>query len=67
MIHENSLANLKLGSLSRKKNKTKLNLTVTPDVANSLKKAGNASRFVELLLQAHQEKRLLDPRELLDD
>jgi hypothetical protein len=67
MIHENSLENLKLGAAARRKGKTKLNLTVTPSVAEELKRSGNASRFVELLLQAHQEKRLLDPRELLED
>jgi hypothetical protein len=67
MIHPNSLENLKLGAAARRKGKTKLNLTVTPSVADELKRSGNASRFVELLLQAHKEKRLLDPRELLED
>jgi hypothetical protein len=66
MIHQNSLENLKLGSAVRKKGKVKLNLTVTPIVAEELKRAGNASRFVELLLQAHQEKRLLNPSELIE-
>jgi hypothetical protein len=64
-MNENSLKNLKLGSLARKKDKVKLNLTVLPEVANDLKRSGNASRFVELLLQAHKEKRLLDPTEIL--
>jgi hypothetical protein len=67
MIHQNSLENLKLGSAARRKNKTKLNLSVLPQTAAELKRSGNASRFVELLLQAHREKRLLDPRELLED
>lgn len=65
-MHENSLKNLKLGSVARNKNKVKLNLTVTPDCAKDLKRSGNASRFVELLLQAHKEKRLLDPCELIE-
>jgi hypothetical protein len=64
-MNENSLKNLKLGSEARKKGKVKLNLTVLPEVAKDLKRSGNASRFVELLLQAHKEKRLLDPSELL--
>jgi hypothetical protein len=64
-MNENSLNNLKLGAAARKKGKVKLNLTVLPEVARDLKRTGNASRFVELLLQAHQEKRLLDPSELL--
>jgi hypothetical protein len=64
-MNENSLNNLKLGAAARKKGKVKLNLTVLPEVARDLKRSGNASRFVELLLQAHQEKRLLDPSELL--
>ncbi len=67
MIHQNSLENLKLGSAARRKGKVKLNLTVLPQTAEELKRSGNASRFVELLLQAHQEKRLLDPRELIED
>jgi len=65
-MNENSLNNLKLGAAARDKGKVKLNLTVLPDVAKDLKRSGNASRFVELLLQAHREKRLLDPRELID-
>jgi hypothetical protein len=64
-MNENSLNNLKLGAAARKKGKVKLNLTLLPEVARDLKRSGNASRFVELLLQAHQEKRLLDPSELL--
>jgi hypothetical protein len=64
-MNENSLNNLKLGAAARNKGKVKLNLTVLPDVAKDLKRLGNASRFVELLLQAHKEKRLLDPSELL--
>jgi hypothetical protein len=64
-MNENSLKNLKLGSQARKQGKVKLNLTVVPTVAEELKRSGNASRFVELLLQAHKEKRLLDPSELL--
>jgi hypothetical protein len=64
-MNENSLNNLKLGAAARKKGKVKLNLTVLPETARDLKRSGNASRFVELLLQAHQEKRLLDPSELL--
>jgi hypothetical protein len=64
MTHPNSLENLKLGAAARRKGKTKLNLTVMPEVAEKLKRSGNASRFVELLLQAHEEKRLLDPREI---
>lgn len=65
-MNENSLKNLKLGAAARKKGKVKLNLTVLPDCAKDLKRSGNASRFVELLLQAHKEKRLLDPTELLE-
>jgi hypothetical protein len=64
-MNENSLKNLKLGAAARNKGKVKLNLTVLPEVARDLKRSGNASRFVELLLQAHKEKRLLDPSELL--
>jgi hypothetical protein len=64
-MNPNSLKNLKLGARARKKGKVKLNLTVMPETAENLKRSGNASRFVELLLQAHQEKRLLDPTELL--
>jgi hypothetical protein len=64
--HPNSLENLKLGAAARRRGKVKLNLTVLPDVAERLKRSGNASRFVELLLQAHEEKRLLDPREILE-
>ncbi len=64
-MNENSLNNLKLGAAARNKGKVKLNLTVLPEVARDLKRSGNASRFVELLLQAHKEKRLLDPSELL--
>jgi hypothetical protein len=66
MTHPNSLENLKLGAVARRKGKTKLNLTVLPEVAEKLKRSGNASRFVELLLQAHEEKRLLDLREILE-
>lgn len=64
-MHPNSLDNLKLGAAARNKGKVKLNLTVLPEAARDLKRSGNASRFVELLLQAHKEKRLLDPSELL--
>jgi hypothetical protein len=67
MAHPNSLENLKLGAAARKKGKVKLNLTVLPSTADKLKLTGNASRFVELLLQAHEERRLLDPRELLEE
>jgi hypothetical protein len=67
MTHPNSLENLKLGAAARKKGKIKLNLTVLPDTAEKLKRTGNASRFVELLLQAHEQKRLLDPREILEE
>ena len=66
MTHPNSLENLKLGAAARRKGKVKLNLTVMPEVAEKLKRSGNASRFVELLLQAHEERRLLDPREILE-
>jgi hypothetical protein len=66
-MHQNSLDNLKLGTAARKKGKVKLNLTVLPDTAEKLKRSGNASRFVELLLEAHEEKKLLDPRELLEE
>jgi hypothetical protein len=66
MTHPNSLENLKLGAVARRKGKTKLNLTVLPEVAERLKRSGNASKFIELLLQAHEEKRLLDPREILE-
>jgi len=52
-MNENSLNNLKLGAAARNRGKVKLNLTVLPDVAKDLKRSGNASRFVELLLQAH--------------
>lgn len=65
-MHPNSLENLKLGAAARNKGKVKLNLSVLPDCAKDLKRSGNASRFVELLLQAHKEKRLLDPTELLE-
>jgi hypothetical protein len=64
-MNPNSLKNLRLGSQARRKGKVKLNLTVVPEVAEKLKRSGNASRFVELLVLAHQEKRLLDPTELL--
>jgi hypothetical protein len=67
MTHPNSLVNLKLGAAVRRKGKVKLNLTVLPDTAEKLKRSGNASRFIELLLQAHEEKRLLDPREVLEE
>jgi hypothetical protein len=66
VTHPNSLENLKLGAAARRKGKTKLNLTVMPEVAQKLKRSGNASRFVELLLEAHEQKRLLDPREILE-
>jgi hypothetical protein len=66
MSHPNSLKNLKLGAVARRKGKVKLNLTVLPATAEKLKRSGNASKFVELLLQAHEEKRLLDPREILE-
>ncbi len=66
MTHPTSLENLKLGAAARRKGKTKLNLTVMPATAEKLKRSGNASRFVELLLQAHEEKRLLDPPEILE-
>jgi hypothetical protein len=66
MTHPNSLENLKLGAAARRKGKTKLNLTVMPSTAEKLKRSGNASRFVELLLQAHEEKRLLDQQEILE-
>ena len=45
----------------------KLNLTVMPETAEKLKRSGNASRFVELLVQAHEEKRLIDPLEILEE
>jgi hypothetical protein len=64
-MNQNSLKNLKLGSQARRKGKTKLNLSVLPEVAEYLKRSGNASRFVELLVLAHREKRLVDPTELL--
>jgi hypothetical protein len=66
MTHPNSLENLKLGAAARRKGKVKLNLTVLPTTADKLKRWGNASRFVELLLEAHEQKRLLDPREILE-
>lgn len=66
MTHPNSLENLKLGAAARKKGKVKINLSVMPTTAEKLKRSGNASRFVELLLQAHEEKRLIDPREILE-
>jgi hypothetical protein len=66
VTHPNSLENLKLGATARRKGKVKLNLTVLPDTADKLKRSGNASRFVELLLQAHEQKKLLDPREILE-
>ena len=47
--------------------KTGRNSTPVPQTVEKFKRSGNASRFVELLLQAHQENRLLDPRELIDD
>jgi hypothetical protein len=65
-MHQNSLDNLRLGASARKKGKVKLNLTVMPDTAEKLKRSGNASRFVELLLEAHEEKRLIDPLEILE-
>jgi hypothetical protein len=67
MTHPNSLENLKLGAAARRKGKVKLNLTVLPETAEKLKRSGNASRFVELLVQAHEQKRLLDPREILEE
>lgn len=67
MTHPNSLENLKLGAEARRRGKVKLNLTVDPTVAFRLKTSSNASRFVELLLKAHQEKCLLDSRELIED
>jgi hypothetical protein len=67
VTHPNSLENLKLGAVVRRKGKVKLNLTVLPDTADKLKRSGNTSRFVELLLQAHEEKRLLDPQEILEE
>ncbi len=54
MTHPNSLENLKLGAAARRKGKVKLNLTVLPETAEKLKRSGNASRFVELLVQAHE-------------
>lgn len=66
MTHPNSLENLKLGAAARRKGNVKLNLSVSPAVAEKLKRSGNASRLVELLLLAHEEKRLLDPREILE-
>jgi hypothetical protein len=67
MTHPHSLENLKLGASARRKGKVKLNLTVLPSTADKLKRSGNASRFVELLLEAHEQKRLLDPREILEE
>jgi hypothetical protein len=67
MTHPNSLENLKLGATARRKGKVKLNLTVLPLTAEKLKRSGNASRFVELLLQAHEERRLLDSREMFEE
>ncbi len=66
MTHRNSLENLKLGATARRRGKVKLNLTVLPETAERLKRSGNASKFVELLLEAHEQKRLLDPREILE-
>jgi hypothetical protein len=61
-----SLENLKLGSLARKKNKVKLNLTVDSEIAASLKRSGNASRFVELMFEAYKLGRTLTPQEILE-
>jgi hypothetical protein len=66
MTHPHSLENLKLGAAARRKGKVKLNLTVLPSTADKLKRSGNASRFVELLLEAHEQKRLLDPQEIIE-
>jgi len=66
MTHPNSLENLKLGAAARRKGKVKLNLTVLPSTAEKLKRSGNASKFVELLLEAHEQKRLIDPLEILE-
>jgi len=50
-MNQNSLNNLKLGSLARKKGKVKHHLTVLPEVAEDLNLSENASRFVELHLR----------------
>jgi len=60
-----SLENLRLGSQSQKKNNQRLNLSLPAGIVADLKKSGCPSKFVELLVRAHQEKRLLDPTELL--
>jgi len=59
------LENLKLGSQSQKKDNHRLNLSLPSDIVADLKRSGYPSKFVELLVRAHQEKSLLDPSELL--
>lgn len=61
-----SLDNLKLGAAARSQGKKNLNVSLRSETIEVLKRSGNASRMIELLIQAHQEKRLLDPSELVE-
>ena len=61
-----SLENLKLGAAARSQGKKNLNVSLRPETIAFLKKSGNASQFIELLVEAHQEKRLLSPGELIE-
>ncbi len=61
-----SLENLKLGAAARSQGKKNLNVTLRPETIEILRRSGNASRMIELLVQAHQEKRVLDPGELVE-
>ncbi len=61
-----SLENLKLGAAARSQGKKSLNVSLKPETIEILRRSGNASRMIELLVQAHQEKRVLDPGELVE-
>jgi len=61
-----SLENLKLGAAARSQGKKNLNVTLRPETIEILRRSGNASRMIELLVQAYQEKRVLDPGELVE-
>jgi hypothetical protein len=65
-MSEASLENLKLGAAARSQGKKNLNVSLRPETIEILKRSGNASRFIELLVQAHQEKRLLNLDELME-
>jgi hypothetical protein len=61
-----SLENLKLGAAARSQGKKNLNVTLRPETIEILRRSGNASRMIERLVQAYQEKRVLDPGELVE-